>query len=101
MHLVCERPMSKQPFPYKESLPLSVHYRDLQASSMGHLFYTHGNPAPEFMRDNSLKKTCTQESSIRQGMIVTKRKGIWNFTKADSPKKQGKRNAAPWLQVSF
>lgn len=48
--------MSKQPFPYKERLPLSVHYRDLQASSMGHLFYTHGNPTPEFIKDSTLKK---------------------------------------------
>jgi len=48
--------MSKKPFPYTESLPLSVHYQDLQASSMGHLFYIHGNPTPEIIKDNTLKK---------------------------------------------
>lgn len=48
--------MSKQPLLYEEKLPLSVHYQDLQASSMGHLFYTHGNQTPEFKKDNTLEK---------------------------------------------
>lgn len=48
--------MSKQPFLYEEKLPLSVHYQDLQASSMGHLFYAHGNQTPEFKKYNTLEK---------------------------------------------
>ena len=80
--------MSKQPFSYKESLPLSVRYQGLQASSMGQLFYTHGNPTPEFMRDNTLKKDIhTQANSIHQGMLHIKIKGTWNFTAAFSAKK--------------
>lgn len=78
-HSLQKRSMLRQPFLYKERLPLSAHCQDLQASNTGHWFGVHGNPIPELIGDNTLKKKRKEKKRhLYKWTILSGNKPHWN-----------------------